>query len=266
VRFLDRPADRLSPDRCAALLRELRDVAATCFDTVPEYGVLAGHPASLHGAVLALARRPDGTLAGFCAAVRLHVPGVGDVLHLGLTCVRPEDRGGGLTHRLLSKVIAGYLLRRAPWRGAWVTNTASVLSSLGNVALHFEDVHPSPFRQGPPTTRHRHIAATVSRLYRRAMHLPASARFCERRFVFVGANRGTPFHKHGDDARFHHRDRALTGWYAALADLDGGDAVLQVGRVSLAGLARYALRRVSARLPGIRRWVAPRPPIGAVTA
>ncbi|MCB9679867.1 MAG: hypothetical protein H6733_00220 [Alphaproteobacteria bacterium] len=255
IQHLHRPGRHLSPRALDALVAELRVVAATAFDPLPRYQVISGDREALDAAVLTLARREDGSLAGFCAARLLPVRGVGDVLHLGLTCVDPADRGAGLTHVLLSQGLARFLVRHRPIRGAWFTNVASVLSSLGNVALYFEDVHPSPFRVGPPSPVHTAIAHTLAREHRARMHLHADADFDDARFVFEGGNRETVFAKGADDAQYHHRDPELTRWYADLADLDGGDAVLQVGRVSLAGFARYTSRRVGAKVPGVRRWV-----------
>lgn len=255
VSFLDRPGRRLSPGRLAALVTELRAVAATCFDTLPEYGVVAGDHEALDAAVLTLARNPAGDLVGFCAARRLDVPGVGEVYHLGLTCVAPEARSGGLTHALLSKNVVGHLLRTAPWRGVWFTNVASVLSSLGNVALYFEDVHPSPYGSAEPTPVHEAIALAVAQHHRGRLHLRDDAHFDLRRFVFRGGNHGNVFHKRSSDDRYHHREAGLTRWYAALADLDRGDAVLQVGRVSLGGFVRYAARRTAQRLPGLHHFI-----------
>lgn len=233
-----------------SLVDELRDVAAACFDHVPHYQALSGRAEDLACAELALARRADGRLVGFCAARVLEVQGVGKVLHLGLTCVHPSARGLGLTHRLLSRLVTRHLLRHAPLSGFWFSSTASVLSSLGNIAKHFDDVYPSPYRPGAPSAQHTAIATAISRTHRAAMHLPAATPFDAAAFVFRGANAGTLFEKAADDARYHHRDAALTAWYATIADLDAGDAVLQVGRVSVQGYLRYVGRKLL-RMPRV---------------
>ena len=260
---LIRPGRRLQPAALTKLVAELREVASTCFPVLPTYQVLTGDKALLDRAVITLAYAPDGRLVGFCAMLLLPVEGVGDVLHLGLTCVRPEARRGGLTHALLSHGLSRYVLRHALWRGVWFTSVASVLSSLGNIATHFEDVHPSPFRAEPPSPQHLQIASQVATRHRERMHLRPDARFCPDRFVFAGANLGTVFHKSARDVRYRHRDEHLTSWFSHLADLDRGDAVLQVGRVSVPGFLRYALRRVGSKLPGLRRFVGARPMLPA---
>ncbi|MBN1772998.1 MAG: hypothetical protein JXB32_17140 [Deltaproteobacteria bacterium] len=73
---------------------------------------------------------------------------MGPVLHRGLTWVRPDARGRGLTHKLTSHAGIGHLLRCRPFGRLWITNCACVLSSLGHVALNLDDVYPSPFLRG----------------------------------------------------------------------------------------------------------------------
>lgn len=256
VQFVHRPGRRLRDSELAVLVGELRTLAGRCFDRIPEYQVVSGCPDALDRAVLTLARDRRGRLVGFCSALLLDVDGVGEVFHLGLTCVDPDHRGAGLTHVLLSRVVLEYVLRHRPLTGAWFSNVASVLSSLGNVALHFEDVHPSPFRAAPASPRHRAVALGLATAHRARIHLDPRAPFDAEGFVFRGANRGTGFAKAEADARYHHRDGVLNRWYADRLDLDGGDAQLQVGRISLAGFVRYALRKVTVRIPGLRRFTA----------
>lgn len=247
-----RPGRTLPARRRDRLIDEIRQVADHCFDTLPDYQVMRGDPQTLDQVVLSLARDADGRLLGFCSARLLPVDGVGEVFHLGLTCVHPDARGMGLTHRLLSRVVAHHLVLHRPWSGAWFSSAASVLSSLGNIALYFEQVHPSPFRATPPSETHLRIARAIATDHRAELHLATEALFCERRFVFEGGNAGTVFQKDATDSRYHHRDPVLTRWYDALCDLDAGDAVLQVGRFSLPGFARYAARSVGRKVPGVR--------------
>lgn len=247
----------LSPTARQDLVTELRELTATCLDPLPDYQVLSGDVAVLERAVLTLARRPDGTLAGFCSALMIPVPGVGEVFHLGLTCVHPDDRGAGLTHMLLSRSISEVLLRRNPLKGVWFSNVASVLSSLGNVALYFDDVHPSPFRTRSPSVTHRAIATHLSAHEREAFYIADDVAFDAHRSVFVAANADRVFHKTVDEVRYHHRNKDLTDWYVELADLDRGDAVLQVGRVHFYGFLSYAVRQWLQRIPVVKWWVKP---------
>ena len=246
-----RPGQRLSDESLATLCEELHEVGVRCLDPLPTYQVFLGTRAALSDKVLTLARRRDGTLAGFGAAVLLDVPGVGEVLHLGLTCVRPEDRSGGLTHRLTSRLVARYLLGRRPFSRIWVTNVACVLSSLGNFATHFRDVHPAPGSdaRGIPAEAWL-IAEAFDRRYRHHAYIQPGAVFDPATFVFRRSGQGTAFQKEADDLRYHHRDEALNRFYRERLHFEEGDEMLQVGSLAVRDLLRYLRTRGHRR----RRW------------
>jgi hypothetical protein len=193
----------------------------------------------MNRAVVALARDTSGRLAGFCSCLLLDVEGVGEVFHLGLSCVDPADRSNGLTHRLMSKAVSHYLVRHRLFSTVWFSNVACVLSSLGNVALNFDDVYPSPMRTTPPSDTHRRVEQ-----YRSPIAISESAVLDEDAFVFRGSVPGTCFEKGADDQRYHHRNPALTSWYAHRMCFQNGDEVIQVGSFSLIGFVRYAMRRL----------------------
>lgn len=261
IEFINRPGRKLSDARLASLVQALRATAATCFDTLPDYQVMAGTRAELADKVLAMAWRKDGQLAGFCSCVILPVEGVGKVLHLGLTCVRPEDRGAGLTHLLTRRAVSGHLLRHRPLGRLWVSNCAAVLSSLGSVALHFQNVYPSPARAEGPSPAHRRIAEAINRHYRHKMFVPDSSTFDTEAFVFRGSIKETVFAKDGDDPRFLHRKEPLNDFYRARIDFDRGDEVLQVGRASTIGAFKHLYRRRfrSPGVPTVRPQIRPEP-------
>lgn len=173
----------------------------------------------------------------------LEVEGLGEVFHLGLTCVDPDARGSGLTHRLSSKLVVSYMLRYKPFGKLWCTNCACVLSSLGNVALNFAQVYPSPFGPPEPSVEHRRIAEAVDRNYRDAIYIDRLATFDQQNFVFRGSVKGTVFQKSAHDKRYHHRYEGMNRYYARLLDFEEGDEVLQVGYASVWWAIRYALRR-----------------------
>ena len=250
VEYLHRPGLTMDEAALTALVADLRTVAADCFDELPDYQCISGRRDVLARNAIAVARRENGQIAGFCSALLLPIPDVGEVLHLGLTCVRLDDRGARLTHALTAKVLLEYLLRR-PFERVWVSNVACVLSSLGNVALHFDDVYPSPFYAGAPSGRHLAIARTISARHRRDIYIDADADFDERRFVMRGSNQpGNVFHKAEADSRYHHREPALNGYYADLMRWERGDEILQVGHVSLRRLLQYGARQaVMAKRP-----------------
>lgn len=241
IEYLERPGLSLSDVSLARLARELTVAASYCFDEIPGYQALQGTRAALSDKIITIARRADGTLAGFCSAIVLQVPSVGEVLHLGLTCVRQEDRGTGLTHKLTGKLVTKFLLKNRPFGKQWITNVACVLSSVGNVAATFDAVFPSPGYHVGPTHTHRVIAAHIDRHHRDDIFIHAEAHFDPQRFVFCGSVKDTVFQKAADDESYHHRDPNLNRFYLDLLDFEQGDEVLQIGHYSLATLAKYAL-------------------------
>lgn len=239
---------RLPEAERAFLVAELQQVADRCFDGQrPDYQILTGRKEELDRAVVALARDPDGRLAGFCSCLLLPVDGVGDVFHLGLSCVDPDFRSNGLTHLLMRKAVMHYLLFHRPLDTVWFSNVACVLSSLGNVALNFEDVYPSPFATDGPREEHLAIARAIASEYRGPIAIDEGAELDEAAFVFRGSVPGTCFEKSGTDSRYHHRDRGLTGWYAQRLNFAHGDEVVQIGTFSVPGFLRYGLKRLARR-------------------
>ena len=239
--YLNRPGAMLSGKEFTELVTGIQCVAGTCFDTLPDYQCLRGTREELSDKVMAVAWREDGRMEGFCSAVLLPIKGVGEVLHLGLTCVRPDARSGGLTHKLTSHLLTRYLLRH-PFQRVWVSNVACVLSSLGNVALHFDDVYPSPLGPRNPSPIHMSIALQIQARFRDKMYIRDTALFDPANFIFRGSVGETVFQKDEKDARFRHRDERLNAYYGSLMDFEKGDEVLQVGTCSLLTLVRYALR------------------------
>ena len=255
IEFLYRPGITLTETACASLVAEVRHIASTCFDEVPDYQVMRGTPEELNDKALAVARRSDGTMAGFCSCVLLPVEDVGEVLHLGLTCVHPDDRSAGLTHKLTRKVAVSYMVRHKPiGRKLWVSNCAAVLSSLGNVAQHFENVFPAPMEENRPMPEHFRIADAVDRLYRDKIYIMADAIFDRSTFVFRGSVRDTVFQKAEDDVRYHHRKPLLNDFYKDRMNFRDGDEVLQIGFISALTPLKHMLRR---RKPSQQRSAAP---------
>ncbi len=197
---------------------------------------------SLDDKVIAVAVDRAGRVTGFCSALLLQVPQVGEVLHLGLTCVHPRARGHRLTHALTQRVVVGHLLRTRPLGKVWISNVACVLSSVGNVARFFDEVFPSPYGALRPSETHLRIATAIDRRFRAPIAIRPEANFDRAAFVFRGSVQGTVFAKEAGDRRYHHRDDLLNTFYSRLMRIDAGDEVLQVGRYDLSTLARYALR------------------------
>ncbi|MBN2080102.1 MAG: hypothetical protein JW838_14130 [Spirochaetes bacterium] len=243
-RLLVRPGQHMRDGALAALVARLRDTASRCFHTVPEYQALTGLREELADTVIAVALRPDGTMAGFCSTVILDVEGVGVVQHLGLTCVRPEDRSNGLTHELTRRAVAGFLLRHRPVAGKlWISNCAAVLSSLVNVSMHFEEVYPSPAPGAAPSAMHRAIAEAIDRRYRRRIFINDNAIFDPEGFVFRGSVKDTVFQKSGEDTSMHHRRGELNEFYRRRMSFENGDEVLQVGYATTLAALRHMVRK-----------------------
>ena len=236
------------------LVKELREVAADCFDSIPEYQCLSGQVDVLEKCVISLARNQEGRLVGFCSSLLLPVDGVGDVLHLGLTCVGNECRGAGLTHKLSSAVVTNMLIRN-PFRKIWISNVACVLSSLGNVARYFQEVYPSCWQDSPPYTEYSDIARSIDSLYRKEIHIRPEATFNEDTFVFEGSTIGTVFKKSAQDRTYYHRESYLNNFYLNILNFGRGDEVLQVGYISISGMLNYFLRRQLRKIPVIRDFI-----------
>jgi hypothetical protein len=238
------PGTYLSDEKLNHLTQEMRNVASLCFPETPDYQALTGKRKELSRAVITLARNKKGELKGFCSALVLEVESVGRILHTGLTCVHPSTRGKKLTHKLTGKLLLKYLVKESLFQETWVTNCACVLSSLGNVALYFEDIYPSPMGVEVPTITHLNIAKAIDENYREPIAINSTAVFNKNTFVFEGSVEGTLFAKDPDDQRFHHRNQQLTKYYQELLDFKRGDEVLQVGKVSLMTFPKYMIKRV----------------------
>ena len=242
------PGRYMSDEALSSLTNDLKSVAKSCFDTIPSYQALTGRREEYERAVITIARNRKGEALGFVSALVLKVDYVGDVLHLGLTCVHPKARGLKLTHKLASKMLMNYLIKEAPLGSTWISNCACVLSSLGNVALYFEDLYPSPYGVKAPSINHLKIAQDISEKYREPIAINKDAVLNTKSFIFEASVEGTVFEKDSSDRRFHHRDENLTAFYQDLINFERGDEVLQIGKVSLMTFPKYLLKQFSKKL------------------
>lgn len=243
IALYQRPGQTLDDTELDALSREIREIAAACFHTIPEYQAMEGTRKALSDKLITLARDAWGRPVGFCSMVFLDVPDVGTVLHLGLTCVHPDARGRRLTHRLVKKALTRYLFRQNPFGRVWISNCAAVLSSLGNVALNFDGVYPSPLINSRPGPDHLKIARAIDSRFRDRMFIPDQAVLDEKRFVFRGSVKDTVFHKERDDLAFHHRKNGINRFYANMMNFEQGDEVLQIGYFRMASVLKYLFRQ-----------------------
>ncbi|MFH1152990.1 MAG: hypothetical protein V1793_04155 [Pseudomonadota bacterium] len=252
IEFFFRPGTWWTDEQLRGYTGELEEIAGDCFMEVPRYQCLTGDRKELSRNVITIARDHANRAIAFCSAVILEVDGFQNILHLGLTCVRKEARGMSLTHRLTSRLIMGYLLRTSILKKIWVTNVACVISSLGNVAMHFENVYPSLYGKTQPSSQHLDIARSVDLQFRIPIAINQDAVFEPETFVFRGSVDGTVFQKSQKDSRYFHRDSDLTFYYSSLMNFKKGDEVLQVGQVGLLSYPKYKLKMF---LSGIRRFI-----------
>lgn len=223
---------------------EMRDVAKLCLSEVPDYQCLSGNRKTLARNVIVQARsKQTKELIGFCSAILFKLNDKENVLHLGLTCVSPEYRGLGLTHKLTSKLLRGYFLEHSLLKTHWISNVACVLSSLGNVAKYFDNVYPSPF-MAYPSKKHFKIAKMISgnSLYKKDIYIDEHIKFNPVSFVFEGSVYGNTFQKSEQDEKYFHRDVFINNYYRQMLDFEKGDEVLQIGKVNILTFVKYFIK------------------------
>lgn len=223
---------------------EMRDVAKTCLSELPMYQCLSGDRKTLSRNLIVQARdKKTNELVAFCSGILFNLNDKENVLHLGLTCVKPDYRGLKLTHKLTSRMIKGYFMEFSIFKPVWISNLACVLSSLGNVAKYFEQVYPSPF-MSYPKKKHMEIAKMINSTYRHDMFIPKEVKFNPVSFVFEGSVKGNQFEKSESDSQYFHRDLFINNFYQRAIDFNRGDEVLQIGKVSILTFIKYAIKRM----------------------
>jgi hypothetical protein len=247
IDIIFRPGLNYSERELAELHSEILEVGQSCLDEIPDYQCLSGRREEYSRLIISVARGDDGKMLGFCSSYVLDAGKLGTILHLGLTCVTPAARRLGLTHRLTSKVVVNYLINYSLFKSTWISNVACVLSSLGNVALHFDDVYPSPFME-EPSDEHRQVAELINHKYRSELYVRKEATFDAENFVFERSVSGTMFEKSAGDRKFYHRDQDLTHFYMDLIDFENGDEVLQIGKISLMSFPFYLLKSIRRKM------------------
>ncbi len=247
IELFHRPGNSMGQGELKRFHAEILEVAKTCLDEIPYYQCLSGEVDQYRRLIIATARDQQGRMVGFCSAYLLQAGELGEILHLGLTCVRPDTRGGGLTHKLTGKVVMAHLLRTSWFAPVWISNVACVLSSLGNVGVHFEEVYPSPYMASPS---HKHIewARLIDQKFRWELLIDKNAVFDEQNFVFRGSVKGNMFQKDEHDRRYRHREEWLNDYYANLMDFHNGDEVLQIGKISFLAYPKHVLRNLRRKM------------------
>lgn len=243
IKFFYRPGKKLPDREKIKLSKELKEIAGTCFENLPDYQCLQEDSDALNDKIITIAYDCNHQPIGFSSAVLFNIKDVGEVLHLGLMCIKPSMRQYGLSHKLSSKLVIHYLLKRHTFQKIWITNIACVLSSLGNVALHFDNVYPSPFNTQSPFREHFLIAKAVDKIFRRNVYINHDAQLDPWSFVFKGSVKGTVFQKRAQDKQYYHRISSINTYYKELMDFTQGDEILQIGTVSLLTPLRYSFKQ-----------------------
>lgn len=227
IEIHDRPGTYWSDEQKITYRTDLRALGSECLSPLPEYQCFSNAGDAFDDKLLLIIRDHKSRMIAFASALFLDVPGIGLVLHTGLTCVAPTERQTGLTMVLFYKAVS-YMMDRYP-KGFWITNLAEVTSSLVNIGRFANQVYPSPYTSQPSAT-HLAIAANISANQRAKMMISNDACFDAGCFVFRASNSyGSPFRKDIEDSMFHHRDENETNFYKALFRRNCGDEVLQVG-------------------------------------
>lgn len=247
--YLQKPGLHWSDLEITQHVKEYQRLAITCLNEIPEYQCLIDSRKNFERLVILEARdRASNEILGLCSSLILDIPTKPNALHLGLTLVSPKARGLGLTHKLTSKLLMNYMLRNSMFSSIWVTNVACVISSLGNVATHFENVFPSPNYHKNPTKDHLEIAQVIDKNYREDIYIAKNAEFDPTTFLFKESVLGTMWQKSASDKQYHHRKKELTEFYANYLNFERGDELLQVGHFSLATFPKYLIKKMMKKL------------------
>jgi hypothetical protein len=256
ARVIERPGLWMDPDRLAALVADLRAVAARATPGGPlSYGVLSGDPERLSQSIITLVRRTaDGRPVAFNALAVIDLtlgPRRVEVLHLGLVLVDPEERARGLSW-VLYGLTCFLLLVRGGLRPIWVSNVTQVPAVVGMVAESFGQVFPAPPRPGRPAPRrsltHLLVARQIMQHHRHVFGVGPEAGFDEARFAITNAYTGGSdgLKKRLQDCA-PHRDPAYAAFCAEALDYDRGDDLLQIGLADLPTGLAYLSRSVPRR-------------------
>jgi hypothetical protein len=245
TRIVERPGRHLAPADLAALSADLVEIASK---TLPRgsltYGVFSGDPARMASSVVTLVRRrSDGRPVAFNALALMDIDlgdGPTEVLHLGLVMVDPEERSRGLSW-ILYGLTCVLLFFRNQMRPMWVSNVTQVPAIVGMVSETFSDVRPTPARPRDRSLMHLLVARAIMRDHRHVFGVGPEAGFDEDRMVITDAYTGgsDDLKKTVDEAP-KHRDPAYNAFCAEALDYDRGDDFLQLGRIDLDAVRRYA--------------------------
>ena len=249
TRIVECPGTSLPPEELAALVAQLREVAAkTLSNDSLSYGIFSGEPERLARAIVTLISEEEtGRPIAFNALSVMHVTLDGaatDVTHLGLVMVDPDVRGQGLSW-VLYGLTALLLFARDGLRLKWFSNVTQVPAVAGMVSETFSDVYPSPLSSARQSFAHLQLAREIMTHHRAVFGVGEDAGFDETRFVITNSYTGGSgaLKKTLADAP-KHRNELYNDFCAHELDYERGDDLLQLGRLDLATARRYLMSDV----------------------
>lgn len=219
----------LSEAQFVSLNQEIRALAQHAFGMIPEYQCFLKDYDALKDKLLIIHRNKEGKLDGFSSSVILQVPGEKnkEIMHLGIYIVSPEARHQHIQFKL-GLAATGAFMALNPLRSHyWVTNLSSVLGTLAIVDKMYFDVYPGLKKAAPDETQ-KEIAAQFQIGVVNRCYINPNSEFDSQKFVYRKANKSNCFLKKKSDARFHSLNNRANLFYSQIADLDKGDAILQV--------------------------------------
>lgn len=218
----------LSKEQFTSLNQEIRALAQRTFGMIPEYQCFLKDYDAIKDKLLVVHRNKEGKLDGFSSSVILKSPDKNcDIMHLGIYIVSPEARHQHIQFKLGLAATGAFMALNHLKSHYWFTNLSSVLGTLAIVDKMYFDVYPG-LKKSTPDKIQVQIAKqfqndVVSRCY-----INPNSQFDSQQFVYRNANVTNCFLKKKSDTQFHSLNNRANLFYSQIADLDKGDAILQV--------------------------------------
>lgn len=244
MRIIERPGLWMAPDRLAALVGQLRQIASrTLKGEDLEYGIFSGDKSRLESTFITLVTdSKTGAPIAFNAlpVIPLELDGRSvDLLHLGLVMVDPDQRSKGLSW-VLYGLTCFLLFIRNQGRPIWISNVTQVPAVVGMVTETFSEVYPDPRSAAPRRFRHLVLVRQIMRKFRYVFGVGPEAGFDEQNFIITNAYTGGSdnLRKTFEEAQ-KHRQPVFNDYCGSHLDYARGDDVIQIGKLDLAAARRY---------------------------
>ena len=249
TRIVERPGCWMAQGEIDALCADLRRVAAHSLPAQSlTYGVFSADRQRMRDSIVTIVyRRQDRQPIAFNALAVMEVERngkVAEVLHLGLVLVDPDARSKGFSWVLYGLTCVILLLRNG-LRPLYVSNVTQVPAVVGMVCETFSEVYPRPGDGAPKDFAKLQLARGILARHRHVFGVGKEAEFDEATFVirnaYTGGSEGL---KKGFAEATQHRDAVFNRFCEERLDYRRGDDFLQIGKIDLNAVARYATRSV----------------------